>query len=208
MAAAWGLALHTAGKELGLALGTDPTDLRWQTWDLDRELSTQLHVKLSAFLPPQTWGDLAFVAVVLGPGSFTSTRVGVACARTLAQQLEVPLFGISTLAAAAEVARLQGRRGCVAALMPARRQQIFGAVYSFLEDKLAVQMADATFSPADWAVVRGSMMDSTDLEISEPVGSDVVGAFALAYTAWQAGERPYWSEVVPFYGQNPIDISR
>ena len=97
----YGLAIHTASPELGLAISNFCGDSRYQMWDLGRELATHLHQNLLDFIQPQTWEDLAFIAVAKGPGSFTGTRIGVVTARTIAQQLNIPLFAISTLAAMA-----------------------------------------------------------------------------------------------------------
>jgi len=97
----YGLAIHTASTDLGLAISNFAGDQRCQTWALGREVSNHLHAKLLGFMPPQTWADLTFLAVAKGPGGFTGTRLGVVMARTLAQQLDLPLFGISTLAALA-----------------------------------------------------------------------------------------------------------
>jgi tRNA threonylcarbamoyl adenosine modification protein YeaZ len=97
----YGLALHTASPQLGLAISNFASDIRSSTWNLGRDLSAHLHQHLVEFLTPQTWANLAFIAVAKGPGGFTGTRIGVVTARTLAQQLEIPLFAISTLAAVA-----------------------------------------------------------------------------------------------------------
>ncbi|MEG4850977.1 tRNA (adenosine(37)-N6)-threonylcarbamoyltransferase complex dimerization subunit type 1 TsaB [Microcoleus sp. B5-D4] len=97
----YGLALHTASRELGLAISNFAGDSRCQTWNLDRDLATHLHQYLVEFIQPQTWADLAFIAVAKGPGGFTGTRMGMVTARTLAQQLDIPVFAISTLAAVA-----------------------------------------------------------------------------------------------------------
>jgi tRNA threonylcarbamoyl adenosine modification protein YeaZ len=97
----YGLALHTASRELGLAISNFAGDSRCQTWNLDRDLATHLHQYLVEFIGPQTWADLAFIAVAKGPGGFTGTRMGMVTARTLAQQLDIPVFAISTLAAVA-----------------------------------------------------------------------------------------------------------
>ena len=97
----YGLALHTATPELGLAISNFAGDSRCQTWNLGRSLATDLHQHLVEFIRPQTWADLAFIAVAKGPGGFTGTRMGMVTARTLGQQLDIPVFAISTLAAVA-----------------------------------------------------------------------------------------------------------
>jgi tRNA threonylcarbamoyl adenosine modification protein YeaZ len=94
-----GLAIHTSSPGLGLAIGGSEQPLRSHTWPLGRDLSTHLHTYLKDCLQPYAWSDLAFIAVAKGPGGFTGTRIGVVTARTLAQQLQIPLFGVSSLAA-------------------------------------------------------------------------------------------------------------
>lgn len=204
--AALGLALHTTSAELGLALGASPADWRCQAWHLDRELSIRLHGQLAEFLAPQAWKDLAFLAVAIGPGSFTSTRVGVVTARTLAQQLGIPLFGISALAAAAWQAWQAGENRAIAARMVARRQQLFGAIYEPTADGLQVRAPVATFTPETWlAALQALTIPHVELELPETLGADALGILALGTAAWQAGQHPHWSEVVPFYGQHPIE---
>lgn len=43
------------------------------------------------------WVDIDGFAIGLGPGGFTSLRIGLASAKTLAYSLNKPLFGVSTL---------------------------------------------------------------------------------------------------------------
>ncbi|MEN8444530.1 MAG: tRNA (adenosine(37)-N6)-threonylcarbamoyltransferase complex dimerization subunit type 1 TsaB, partial [Cyanobacteria bacterium J06555_13] len=100
-----GLAIHTSSPELGLMLqsideATEPVK-RHQVWELGREVSSHLHEKMIEFVAPHSWQNLGFIAVATGPGGFTGTRIGVVAARTLAQQLDLPLFGVSSLAAIA-----------------------------------------------------------------------------------------------------------
>lgn len=97
----YGLALHTTTPELGLAISNFARETRSQVWNLGRELSSHIHQYLMEFMQPQTWADLAFLAVARGPGGFTGTRIGVVLARTLGQQLDIPVLTISTLAAIA-----------------------------------------------------------------------------------------------------------
>jgi len=129
----YGLALHTTTRELGLAVDNFAGQRRWQTWMLDRQLASHLQTYLQQFLSPQTWGDLGFVAVAQGPGGFTGTRIGVVTARVLAQQLNLPLFGISTLACLAWAVRSdlipQAHPYRIAVQMPAQRGALYGGIY-------------------------------------------------------------------------------
>ena len=97
------LAIHTCSPQLGLMLqplaSAEPGQS--QVWDLGRAVSSHLHETLIAFMDGRPWSEVAFVAVATGPGGFTGTRIGVVTARTLAQQLNVPLFGVSSLCAIA-----------------------------------------------------------------------------------------------------------
>ena len=47
------------------------------------------------------WSDLTAIAVCIGPGNFTGTRIGVSAARGLMMSLEIPAIGVSVFEAAA-----------------------------------------------------------------------------------------------------------
>ena len=63
--------------------------------------------------------DLEALVVGTGPGSFTSTRIGLSVARGLALALELPVSGISTLDALAAA-----RKGALP-VIDARRREVF-----------------------------------------------------------------------------------
>ncbi|MGB7891545.1 MAG: tRNA (adenosine(37)-N6)-threonylcarbamoyltransferase complex dimerization subunit type 1 TsaB, partial [Microcoleus sp.] len=148
----YGLALHTASRELGLAISNFAGDSRCQTWNLDRDLATHLHQYLVEFIQPQTWANLAFIAVAKGPGGFTGTRMGMVTARTLAQQLDIPVFAVSTLAAVAcSSSKKSISTQDMALQMPAQRGQLFGAVYSVNKDSgLTELFTDTVMTAESW----------------------------------------------------------
>ena len=69
--------------------------------------------------------DLSAVAVTVGPGSFTGLRVGVATAKGIAFALDLPVVGVSTLAALALGA--QPFPGTILPMLDARKRQMYGA---------------------------------------------------------------------------------
>jgi tRNA threonylcarbamoyl adenosine modification protein YeaZ len=198
-----GLAIHTSSPALGLAMSNGEEDIRSQTWDLGRETSNYLHSHLLDFLSPQTWQDLDWIAVANGPGGFTGTRLGVVTARTLAQQLELPIFAISSLAA---IVWMQPEIGSIAISMPAQRGELFGAVYDLRDGHLTSICPDAVFSSADWDDKLTQLNPDRHLVITQSANlSDTVeGVLALAQIAYSQGQRPHWSTALPFYGQHPI----
>lgn len=74
-----------------------------------------------------TLSQVGGVAVGIGPGLFTGLRVGVATAKTLAQVVNVPVVGITSLDALAYAVRYSPRR--IAAVIDARRKEVFSAIY-------------------------------------------------------------------------------
>jgi len=71
--------------------------------------------------------EIGVVAVDVGPGLFTGLRVGVATAKAMAQALRVPMVGLSSLDLLAFPVR--HARGLVAAVIDARRGEVFCALY-------------------------------------------------------------------------------
>lgn len=63
------------------------------------------------------------IGVTVGPGSFTGLRVGLAFAQGLGAALDLPVVGVSTLAALARSA--DDGQGATAAVIDARRGQVY-----------------------------------------------------------------------------------
>lgn len=72
---------------------------------------------------------LSRVAVTVGPGSFTGLRVGVAAARAIGLACNIPVVGVSTLAALAAPIILEQKPGLVVAAIDARHGSAYFAAF-------------------------------------------------------------------------------
>lgn len=203
----YSLSLHTTTPELGLAMSNFAGDTRSDVWNLERNVSSLLHQYLINFIKPQTWADLAFIAVAKGPGGFTGTRIGVVTARTLGQQLNIPVFAISTLAAIAW-SHKDPNHNIIAVQMPAQRGQVFAAIYQQIPDAsgLISLLPDTVFTPEAWQEKLASNTTYQLIEAKSGLAATVTSVLELAYLDWQQGKRPDWSEALPYYGQHPVDL--
>ena len=194
----YGLAIHTTSAELGLAVSNLESDSRCNIWNLGRSLSTHLHSYLAEYIQPQTWTDLGFIAVAKGPGSFTSTRIGVVTARTIAQQLEIPLFTISSLDA---IARAEKGVNAIAVQIPAQTNLVYAAIYS----GATALLPDSLMTVAAWEKTLETWQTPYQLiKAEDGLGASVASVLEIASLEWLKGNRPNWIDALPFYGQSPV----
>ncbi len=200
-----GLAIHTSSPDLGLAIGSQ-TDIHHEVWNLGREMTTYLHEKLAEFIAPQSFQtlNLDFIAVAKGPGSFTGTRMGMTVARTLSQQLQIPLFGISSLGA---IAAAQPRNPApIAIQMAAQRGEFHVGIYGDPFDW--EKNCDRVISGDAWQLEQVlSPPGQILLEAPTHQGEFVKSLFTIAHQAYAKGDRPQWWSTTPTYGQHPVVIS-
>lgn len=88
--------------------------------------------------------ELDYLACNVGPGSFTGIRIGVSTIKGLALSNNVPCFGISTLESIAY--NFLDNNCRVAAVMDARCNQVYNAVFDVIDKKVLRLTEDRAIS--------------------------------------------------------------
>jgi len=96
--------------------------------DQKRRHAEQMYESIDAVLSDAgvNLGDVDALAVGLGPGSFIGVRVALATAKGLAIGADLPLIGVSTLAA---IALSHGAAGRIAVAIDAKKGQVYAGLY-------------------------------------------------------------------------------
>lgn len=71
--------------------------------------------------------EVSGIALSIGPGSFTGLRIGLSTVKGLAYGWEVPVVGVSTLLA--QAARVGEFDGAICALLDARKNEVYAALF-------------------------------------------------------------------------------
>ncbi|MCX5781660.1 MAG: tRNA (adenosine(37)-N6)-threonylcarbamoyltransferase complex dimerization subunit type 1 TsaB [Elusimicrobia bacterium] len=93
------LAIETSGATFSLALAENNRIILEKFWKSALKHSEKLIPALKQLLKKAKWkiSSIDKIAVSTGPGSFTGIRVGLSCAKTMAQVLDIPIVGIDTI---------------------------------------------------------------------------------------------------------------
>lgn len=169
-----------------------------------------------------TVADLDAFAVSVGPGSFTGLRIGLAAIKGMAFAASKPCIGVSTLDALAQ--NIPDGEGYVCAVMDARCNQVYQALYEWVDGTLQKRTEDRAVFLSDLTeelcALKKSIIlvgDGADLcynSLKETVPNlrlasapnryqraSSVGLLALQ--KWQAGDVQNASEILPFYLRLP-----
>ena len=138
-----------------------------------------------------TLNDIDGFAVVVGPGSFTGLRIGIAIAKGFAFSLNKPLYGISSLKC---VAKAESKEGKICALIKAREDDYFYGLFDGKNQEIFE--ADAPSSDS-----KGNIQEKyrdLDVVFSEaPVRAN--SCAEIAYNCYLNGENGDVHRVSPLY---------
>lgn len=86
--------------------------------------------------------EIKALIVATGPGSFTGLRVGLSEAKGMAQGLQIPIIGVSSLEAMA--AQLPFVRLPVCAIIDSRKGEVFAALFSWGDNQILIRTQQDT----------------------------------------------------------------
>ncbi|CAK6698313.1 tRNA (adenosine(37)-N6)-threonylcarbamoyltransferase complex dimerization subunit type 1 TsaB [Synechococcus sp. CBW1107] len=209
----WLLALHSTSEVLGLGLAPlapffqasaqAAQSPRINSHPLGRRLSNDLLACVEQLLPAHQWCELGRLAVATGPGGFTGTRVTVVFARTLAQQLALPLDGFSSFLLIAHRLRQRAEVGDQPfwLLQELPRRGIVAGCYAVDEWALggiAEREAPRLYGQLD------DLPPGARLEARVDPAADVEQLLRLSGLAAVAGSAAPWANVLPLYPTSPV----
>lgn len=147
------LALDTATRHQALALVDDEDVLEHIQRRVRFNHGSSLLDNVSGLLQAHglALADIDLISVGVGPGSFTGLRVGMALAKSFARSHDIPIVGMSSLAALAYPFAQTYRRGIVCPMWDARRGEVYAGVYRRVGTGLETIVDDQTFAPGEIA---------------------------------------------------------
>lgn len=154
------LCIETATEVCSVALSKNGVVLALEEEEVTRDHAKLLtsmiqRVMAAAKIPLK---QIQAIAVSAGPGSYTGLRVGVSTAKGLGLGLGVPLIAIDTLEALALAAIQQqgGVPALYAAMIDARRMEVYLGVFDHSGNRLQKDQAFILDDPAANAIFQGA----------------------------------------------------
>lgn len=210
------LAIDTATSALGIALHSGSEVLAESVWHSESRHTVELAPEVAVALRRvgAGFGDLAAIAVALGPGSYTGLRIGLALAKGLALVHKLALVGIPTLDILAHgqagreepmVCLLRAGRGRVAALWykwGRRAWKASGAPKTMTWEQLAEALKKPTYICGELGKEGREILRRSNLAQLAPPSLCLRRPSGLAELAWsqiRSGKLSDPGAIVPVY---------
>lgn len=155
--------------------------------------------------------DIEAIACSIGPGSFTGIRIGIASVKAMAEVLQIPVIGVTSLET---LSYLVSSKNNIATLIDAKNNQVYAGIFDANHQLLENYMADdihevishlKPYLPLTF-VGNGALLHQSLLQ--EKLGNisfadnHFQSAFSLgkcAYEKWQKGEVLTADTLLPLY---------
>jgi len=205
------LALHSCSESFGIAIkdAENPeTKIKMKVFNIGHSLSNKLFSCIEEILPRKFWKQLIRLSVAKGPGSFTSTRLTISMARTIAQQINCSLDSMSSFHLMAPrlyknlnqnkisdpfwIKDILPRRGIVAGkyeLIKIHQKSNFHEFSELISPQLIINGKE----------IHPSINASNDIE------KDIISLINFSQYLHDTGVNSHWAKTLPIYPTSPID---
>ena len=209
------LAVDTSTTQVGLALYDGAQVAGEFAWRSNRRHTVELAPAISDLLTRcgLTMDDVHALGVALGPGSFTSLRVGLALVKGLALSKRIPLIGIPTLDILAN-AHPPSRQPLICAIQAGRSRFAVGVYKSSRKgwqaqgtarvvslEKLVDEVNDPSILCGEFSAQDIQNIKGGKIRLVSPARSVRRPAILaeLAWARWQAGDVDDEASLAPIY---------
>jgi tRNA threonylcarbamoyladenosine biosynthesis protein TsaB len=211
------LALDTSTPQIGIALYDGARVLAEHLWVSKARHTVELAPAVAQMLA-QTGTDISQVAAVgvaIGPGSFTSLRVGLAFGKGLAMSRTLPLVGIPSLDILAAQVAVDASRSLACVLAAGRGRlalgwyvasedgwQAAGSPLVTTAEAVAAQVSSPTFLTGELTAAERQILSKNEqISLATPASATRrPGVLAeLAFRRWQAGQTDPAASLAPIY---------
>ncbi|MBW1766782.1 MAG: tRNA (adenosine(37)-N6)-threonylcarbamoyltransferase complex dimerization subunit type 1 TsaB [Deltaproteobacteria bacterium] len=128
--------------------------------------------------------DIKALVVTTGPGSFTGLRVGLSAAKGMAQSLQIPIIGVSSLEAMANLLPYTAYPICP--MIHSRKGEVFTALFNCCDDHKMVRIKEDTclkFEDLSSFIEGPTLFLGNDFNKQEHVIREMLGRKALTAPA-------------------------
>jgi tRNA threonylcarbamoyladenosine biosynthesis protein TsaB len=209
------LAVDTSTAQVGLALYDGAQVMGEYAWRSSRRHTVELAPAISELLTRcgVTMDDVQALGIALGPGSFTSLRVGLALVKGLALSRHIPLIGIPTLDILA-YAQPASRRPLLCAIQAGRGRFALGVYKSSRKgwqaqasarivslEALMEEVKSQFILCGEFSAEEIQRMKDAGIRLASPAQSVRRPAVLaeLAWARWQAGDVDDEASLAPIY---------
>ncbi len=208
------LALHSSTDNLGIGL-TDLNDhkpiFKKSTIKIGKGLSNYLFRSIEEIFPSIAWNQIKMLTVATGPGGFTGTRLTIVFARTIAQQLQCPIKGVSSfqLMAYRLINQLQanevGKSFWIKQNL--KHRGIVAGRYKLIKNPENPGMSIIKELEEPHLIDPNTKIYPA-LDASEDVSQDIERLLKIGLDAYKRNKKGTWKEVLPIYPTSPVKINK
>ncbi len=205
------LALHSCTTSFGIAIQdieNPEKTIKSDVFNIGRSLSNKLFSCIETILPKKFWKQIIRIAVAKGPGSFTSTRITISMARTIAQQIDCSLDSMSSFHIMAPRLYKELNRNqilntfWIQDILP--RRGIIAGKYQLVKIH-----QDSNFHEFSEIVtpqlISNEKIINPSIDASENIEKDIISLLNFSQYCQNSKIYSNWRKTLPIYPTSPID---